>query len=143
MALAAALAGCGLSIPADPDRSLEHARGDELRVGIAVEPRLSTAEDPPRGPLPDLARGFAEELHARVVWEMGSEESLVRMLEEDEIDLALGDFSPETPWSDRSAVSRPFAAEGVDAELVALLPAGENALLSEFEGYIDATRRAV
>lgn len=135
------LTGCGISVPADPDGSLQRVVGDELRVGVAAEPDISTAADQPQGPLPDLARDFAETLHANTTWTVASEESLVRMIESGEIDLALGDFSPQTPWSDRVAISRPFAApEGTPApELVAFLPLGENAFVSEFETYLDET----
>lgn len=139
-ATATVLAGCGMTVPVDPNGSINDIRGHELRVGLALEPRLSTAGDPPQGPLPELAEEFASTLDARPTWETGSEESLVRMLEDDEIDLALGDFSPETPWTDRAAVSRPFSvdASASSTELVALMPLGENALLSEFERFVDA-----
>ncbi|UOQ57333.1 hypothetical protein MUN78_00365 [Leucobacter allii] len=140
--LAAALTGCGLTIPADPDGSLERARGGELRIGIAAEPGMSTDAHPPEGPLPELGADFAESIDAAPVWELGGEETLVGMLESGDIDLALGHFTPETPWTERAAISRPFAGsaggvDGADAELVALMPLGENALLSAFEGYID------
>ncbi|UOR01783.1 hypothetical protein MUN77_00185 [Leucobacter allii] len=137
--LAAALTGCGLTIPADPGGSLERARGGELHIGIAAEPGMSTDAHPPEGPLPELGSDFAESIDAAPIWEVGGEETLVGMLESGDIDLALGHFTPETPWTERAAVSRPFAgsAGGADAELVALMPLGENALLSAFEGYID------
>ncbi|GAA2188767.1 hypothetical protein GCM10009786_19110 [Leucobacter alluvii] len=142
-ALLVALTGCGITIPSDPDDTLGHAIGAELRIGIAVEPPLSEDGDPPRGPLPELAIEYAETLDASPVWSIGSEETLVEMLEQEKLDVALGNFSPDSPWSERAALSRPFTVDGADpAELVALMPLGENAMLSNFETFIDSTERA-
>lgn len=142
-ALLVALTGCGITIPADPDDTLDHASGAELRIGIAVEPGLSEDGNPPRGPIPDLAIEYAETIDAAPVWEIGGEETLVEMLEQDKLDIALGNFSPDSPWSDRAALSRPFAVDDAHPEeIVALVPLGENAMLSNFETFIDTTGRA-
>lgn len=143
LALLLALSGCGIVIPADPDDTLDRATDAELRIGIVVEPGLSEMGNPPRGPIPDLAIEYAETIDAAPVWEIGGEETLVEMLEQDELDIAFGSFSPESPWTERAALSRPFAVDGASSEeLVALVPLGENAMLTSFETFIDATGRA-
>lgn len=134
------LSGCGMSIPTDPEGSLEKITGGEMRVGVTAEEGMSTADDPPEGPLPDLANDFADSLDASTTWVVAGEESLVEMLETDKIDIALGRFTAETAWADRVAPSRPFiASEKTDTEIVALTPLGENAFLTEFETFIDST----
>lgn len=135
------LTGCTLSIPTDPGGSLDTISGNELRIGIAPETGFSTATDPPEGPLPDLATDFARSLHARTSWEIASEETLVHMLESGEIDLVLGNFTAGTAWAGDVGVSRPFliSVEGTKREIVAFLPAGENAFLAKFETYLDET----
>src|SRR5690606_22261227 len=135
------LAGCGISIPSDPGGTLEKISGGEMRVGVTAEEGMSTAGDPPEGPLPDLANEFAGSIDASTTWTVAGEETLVELLERDKIDIALGHFTAETAWVDRVAISRPFSISGTDAELVALMPPGENAILAEFEAYIDSTGR--
>lgn len=137
------LTGCGVSIPSDPDGTLARAAGDELRIGLAIEPGLIDSGDPPTGPLVDVAREYAASIDADAKWQIGSEEALVEMLEHQRIDIAFGHFSPQSPWSDRAALSRPFTLQERDGgELVALMPLGENALVSNFEHFIDDSGRA-
>lgn len=141
--LLVSLTGCGLNIPSDPNRSLSDAAGSEIRIGITVEPGLAEPGTPPSGPLPDLARAYAASINASPHWKIGGEETLVQQLEDGSLDIALGNFSEESPWLDRAALSRPFTVDGPDSdELVALMPLGENALLANFEAFIDATGSA-
>ena len=139
--LAAALAGCGLRIPADPGGTLADVSGGVLRVGVSPEPGLARVSgDEPSGPLVDLVEGFADRVHARTEWSVHSEERLVELLEADEIDLAVGGFTDRTPWTDRAGVSRGYpripGAEG--APVVVLVQLGENEFLSELERFLDA-----
>jgi len=138
---AAVLTGCGLSIPTDPDGTLDRVTGDVLRVGASPSGELVvvTSTDAVSGPLPDLVTGFAESRDARVVWTVGSEEDLVDALETGELDLAIGGMTEATPWTDRVSVTRGFS--GIPASgghpVVILLPLGENALQSALETYLD------
>ncbi|MEV8337088.1 hypothetical protein [Leucobacter sp. NPDC077196] len=142
-ALVLALTGCGISIPSDPQGTLDRATGEELRIGLAIEPGLSEGGAPPTGPLVDLANEYATSIDARPEWEIGGEETLIEMLEQEQIDIAFGNFSEDSPWSDRAALSRPFTADGGGAGMiVALMPLGENALVSSFERFVDDTGRA-
>ncbi|MFD5600820.1 hypothetical protein ACFWHR_12290 [Leucobacter sp. NPDC058333] len=141
--LALALTGCNASIPADPNGTLARVSSDELRVGIAIEPGLSESGNPPAGPLAELAIEYAASIDATPSWQTGGEETLVGMLENEKIDIAFGHFTPETPWLDRAAVSRSFVIDNQHSEeLVALMPLGENALLSNFETFLDETERS-
>ncbi len=138
--LTAALSGCGLSIPTDPDGTLDSVTGSELRVGISAEPGLvDTDRDTPSGSIPDLIGGFADSIDAEIDWTEGSEETLVGMLESGDLDLVAGGMTDQTLWVDRAGVTRGYPGiEGADGRsLVMLVPLGENAFLSALERYLD------
>lgn len=136
------LAGCGLTIPADPDGTLQSVSGGELRVGYSPDPGLiveSTDGDDPTGSIPDLVDDFADSIDADVEWTEGSEESLVGMLERGDLDLIAGGMTADTPWIDKAGVTRGYPGiDGADGrEIVLLVPLGENAFLTELERFLD------
>lgn len=137
--LATALSGCGLAIPTDPDGTLRSVSGGELRVGVSPDPGLVSRGDPPTGSIPDLVEGFADSVDADVEWTIGSEETLVGMLERGDLDLVAGGITDQTPWLDKAGVSRGYTnIDGADGRtLVMLVPLGENAFLSALERYLD------
>lgn len=138
--LGGALAGCGLVVPADPDGTLDRVRGGELRVGLSPEPGLvEIDDDEASGALVDIAEDFARSIDADPRWTVRGEESLVAMLEDGRLDVAIGGFTERTPWADRVGVSRPYpGVPGSDGRpLVVLVPLGENAFLSELERFLD------
>jgi len=137
-----ALSACSLSIPADPDGTLERVSGGVLRAGASPSDGLIDIDertDAVSGPLADLVEGFALSRGARVEWTVGSEEDLVDALEEGRVDLAVGGMTDATPWSDRVSVTRGFP--GIPGSggrpVVVLLPLGENALQFALEAYLD------
>lgn len=137
--LALCMAGCGLTIPTDPQGTLDRVRGGELRAGASASGSLVTVDGSEvSGTLAELVEGFAESLDARVTWTVGSEEDLVDGLESGSLDLAIGGMTEATPWTDRVAVTRAFdSIPGAHAPVVMLLPLGENALQAALEGYLD------
>lgn len=143
------LSGCGLTMPRDPDGTLDRVRGEVVRVGVSEEPDLieragaaetDASQDVATGPLAELVTGFAAEQEAEVEWSFGSEESLVRDLEARRIDLAVGGMTADTPWIERVGSTRGYAGIGRPGgpEIVLFVPAGENALLAELERFLDA-----
>ncbi|MFJ4253139.1 hypothetical protein [Microbacterium sp. NPDC090003] len=135
------LAGCGLTIPSDPDGTLESVHGGQLRVGVAPDGELVDVGDgEPTGSVIDLVDGFAESIDATPDWTVATEETLVRMLEQGDLDLIAGGITSDTPWLDKAGVSRGYTGiDGADGRtLVMLVPLGENAFLSELERYLDA-----
>lgn len=140
LAMSAALTGCGISVPVDPDGTLQTVSGSELRVGVSPDDGLADISgDTPSGPLIGLVDEFADSLGAEVDWTTGSEETLVVMLEEGELDLVLGGLTDQTPWVDRVGITRGYSGvEGAgDRALVMFVPLGENAFLTELEGFLD------
>lgn len=138
-----ALAGCSGTFPADPDGTLQSVEGGELRVGISPNGRLVQVDaDEPTGEEVEAIRAFAAELDADVEWTVGSEETLVRGLEDGRLDLVAGGITDDTPWTDKAGATRAYReisdAEGRPLELVMLVPLGENAFLSELETFLSA-----
>jgi membrane-bound lytic murein transglycosylase MltF len=102
------LAGCGATIPTDPDGTLDRASGGTLRVGATENGSwvdVREGEDPV-GTEPELVRSFASALGAEVEWSTGSEEALVGDLEEGDLDLVIGGLTAETPWSEKAGTTR-------------------------------------
>ncbi len=140
-AVCAALAGCGIQIPADPDGTLDRVTGGVLRVGASANGDLVQIDDGEvSGSEAELVEAFADHLDARIDWTEGSEEALVRGLERGDLDLVIGGITDETPWTDRAGMSRPYAevrdSEGTTRKLVMLVPMGENAFLTELETFL-------
>jgi len=140
--LIGAVSGCGMAIPADPDGTLDGVIGGELRVGYSPEPGLiDVGAEGPTGPLADLVQDYARSEGAEPVWSLASEETLVDALDRGSLDLAVGGFTDKAPWTDRAALSRPFTLDEVPDPAhvsVMLVPAGENAMLSSVESFLDA-----
>jgi ABC-type amino acid transport substrate-binding protein len=137
------LSACGLTIPTDPDGTLERVRS-EGRLRAGASPRSGWVEvrpdGPPRGREPQLVEGFADHLAAEVEWTVAGEEHLVRMLEDGELDLAVGGFTDANAWVDKVGLTRPYTEVDVDGTTeahVMMVPMGENALQSDLERWLD------
>ncbi len=129
------------NFPADPAGTLDRVTGGTLRVGVSHSPPatdVSGAE--PAGPEADLARGFAASLDAGVEWTEGGEEYLMEALKQGDLDLVIGGLTESTPWTDKAAVTRPYAEStndwGEPRKHVLAAPLGENAFLSALEGFL-------
>jgi hypothetical protein len=139
------LLGCGLSIPSDPDHTLDRVRGGVLRVGASPsEPWLVWgSEREPTGVEAELVRRFADSLDARVEWSRGGEEVLINRLERGELDLVVGGLTAKTPWSEKAAITKPYASEETPhgkQDHVLAAPLGENAFLVELERFLLSQR---
>lgn len=139
----AILTACGVSVPTDPDGSLERIRHAELRVGVSQnEPWVQLHEDGvPTGTEVDLINKFAKSLDSDVTWIPGSEAALMESMNQGEIDLIATGMTSKTPWIDKAAITRPYRewtnARGEKEKHVMAVPMGENALLSELEAFLD------
>lgn len=138
-------AGCGLTVPTDPEGTLDDVRGGVLRVGVSTDPPWTepTPDDADAGPgglEPDLVRAFAATLDAQVEWTRGGEESLVDQLHRDELDLVVGGLTAASPWVDKAALTYPYAhttgPEGAPEAHVMAVPLGENAFQVELERFL-------
>ncbi|HTN56272.1 MAG TPA: transporter substrate-binding domain-containing protein [Microbacterium sp.] len=139
--VAVALTGCGMQIPADPHGTLQRVQDGTLRAGATENPPWVEVNeaDAPGGLEPDLVVQFAERLDADVRWTTGSEADLIAALERGELDLVVGGFLDDTPWTDRGAMTRPYAertTEHGNRKQVMIVRMGENALLTELETFL-------
>lgn len=137
--LALVLTGCGLSIPADPEGTLERVSGGELRVGVSHNPPwtdLST-EAEPTGVEPDLVQDFATAHDAEIVWETGGEEHLMTLLDEGRLDMVIGGLTDSSPWTSHSAITSSYAEavgpDGSTEKHVMAVRTGENAFMVALE----------
>ncbi|MGM1030457.1 MAG: transporter substrate-binding domain-containing protein [Actinomycetota bacterium] len=135
------LVGCA-GIPADPDGTLDRVRGGTLRVGVTENaPWVDlTGSGEPSGTEPTLILEFAERQGATVEWTAGSEATLAEALEAGELDVVIGGFLEDTPWTELGATTRPYVTAGTgegDERHVMLTPMGENAFLVELESFLD------
>lgn len=137
-----ALTGCGISVPADPDGTLQRVRGGLLRVGYSPSPEWVEAGlgAEPGGREADLVRQFASHLNATVEWSEGGEELLMGRLKKGDLDLVVGGLTAKSPWHTHAAITRPYVtvrdADGRDEKHVMAAPMGENAFLVELETFL-------
>jgi ABC-type amino acid transport substrate-binding protein len=123
LATALLAAGCD-SIPADPDGTLERVRADRLfRVGL-----IASHAPPPNGAA-DLLRRLSRATGAKAAVERGPAEALLTRLEEGELDLVLGEFAEQSPWSAQVTLTEPIGARGATV-LAAAARNGENAWIA-------------
>ena len=135
-------AGCGLTIPADPERTLERVTGSTMRVGVSPNPPWTDVSETgePSGTEVDLVREFAGTLQAQVEWVVGGEQPLIAALELGELQLVIGGLTSETPWTEKAAITKPYAEtqdpEGRRKKLVMAAPMGENEFLLALEKFL-------
>lgn len=140
--LASGMVGCGISMPADPDGTLERVTGGTLRVGVTANGKwVSLGPGPePRGIEPSLVRSFAATIGASPEWVTGSEQELTKALKEGELDLVVGGFAADTPWVTHAGTTRPYTeskdAFGKTVKHVLLVPLGENAFLLALDRFL-------
>ncbi|HEX2253081.1 MAG TPA: transporter substrate-binding domain-containing protein [Thermoanaerobaculia bacterium] len=114
---AAVLGACRM--PQDPQRTLEKARGAVLRVGVADAPPWVRRTGPapgaePAGVEPELVRGFAETIGARVEWHWGGPAELLAALERFELDLVIGGLTTTSPWKSHVGLTRGYHTERLE-----------------------------
>jgi ABC-type amino acid transport substrate-binding protein len=139
-AVMVALAGCGVTIPSDPDGTLDRVRGGELRVGVSINPPWTGAGADRSGTEIDLIREFADSIDAEIAWTEGGEETLANAMERGELDLIIGGLTSESPWVDKVALTAPYTSwtddRGKTHDQVMAVPMGENAFLFELESFL-------
>ena len=140
-ALSLTLSSCS-EFPADPDGTLDRVRGGTLRVGVSHSPPyIDVRGDEPAGSEAELVREFAAGLGAGVQWTDGGEEFLMDSLHRGELDLVVGGLTDAAPWTDKAALTRPYAeipdSRGEPRKHVLAAPLGENAFLSVLEEFLE------
>lgn len=140
------LAGCGVTIPTDPEGTLERVEDGFLRVGVSPHPPWTdaagtgTEDATPSGTEVDLLARFAEELEAEVRWTVGGEEDLVAQLAAGKLDVVVGGLTATSPWASHAALTLPYVTvpgpDGAAEGHVMATPLGENAFLVTLETFL-------
>ncbi|UNX55009.1 transporter substrate-binding domain-containing protein [Georgenia sp. TF02-10] len=144
------LGGCGVSVPTDPEGTLDRVRGGQLRVGVSPNPPWTDLPDGPDGDPTglevDLVQDFARSLDAEVAWTAGGEEMLIGQLERAELDVVIGGLTAKSPWSSQAALTYRYlettSPDGEKELHVMAAPMGENAFLVELERFLLAAEAA-
>ena len=127
------LSACDL--PRDPEHTLERVEVAGIRVGVAPRPPWTIGGEEPSGVEADLVRAFARELGTDVRWETGSESDVLESIELGNLDLAIGGFTADSPWSSRVSFIQPYYVLGDDEHVMAI-PHGENAWIVRLERFL-------
>lgn len=135
------LTGCAMSIPTDPNGTLDQVRDGSLRVGASPsEGWVDLDGDTPSGVDVELVEGFADSLHSDIRWQVGGEEALIGQLERGDLDLVIGGLTDESPWIEQAAITTPFievaGEDGSRESHVLAAPLGENAFLLALETFL-------
>lgn len=142
LALLFGASACGISIPQDPDGTLETVTGGTLRVGVSENAGWVElpAAGSPHGLEPELVKEFGETLQAAVEWVPGVEHELVEDLHHGELDLVIGGFADNTSWVKDVGMTRPYTEtldeRGKTVKHVMLVPLGENAFLLKLDQFL-------
>lgn len=152
------LTGCGSTFPADPQGTLDRARGGTLRVGASINGEWVRIAGPASGDVrsgdvpasdvqgkeAELVRDFAAQLGAEVEWVAGTEQVLADELKHGGLDLMIGGLDDKTPWVTHAGITRPYAESRDDRgnlhKHVMLVPLGENAFLLELDQFLMAAK---
>jgi polar amino acid transport system substrate-binding protein len=108
LALLTAVLMAACTLPRDPEGTLDRVEGGEMLVGITEHPPWTILGDQPSGAEVALVEAFAEDLGARVEWVEGAHDELLSALEQRELDLVIGGFTADDPWSTRVTFIQPY-----------------------------------
>ena len=140
--LMTASTGCGSTVPVDTAGTLSRVRDGELRVGITHNPPW-TDTSPAAGMVGSevqLVERFAAKLDADISWSEGSEAILADSLHRGELDLVIGGFTDDTPWTQDAAITAPYLEQRDDhgemKKHVVLTRPGENRFLMTMESFL-------
>lgn len=142
LALFLSLTSCGITIPQDPEGTLEKVTGGILRVGVSENAewvQLPPGGDP-EGIEPGLVEEFADTLDATIEWVPGAEHELADDLFNGELDMAIGGLGADTPWIKEAGITRPYTEttdeRGKTVQHIMLVPLGENAFLLKLDQFL-------
>jgi ABC-type amino acid transport substrate-binding protein len=128
------LSACEL--PRDPEGTLERIEGGVMRVGVTENAPWTVFEgEEPGGVEVELVRELARDLGAEAELLEGSESDVLMLLEEGALDLVIGGFTEDDPWSSRVSFTQPYVSVGEDRHVMAV-PHGENAWIVRVERFL-------
>lgn len=130
------------AFPRDPDGTLTRASGGTLLVGVSQNPPFTrvTDEGMVSGDEAQIVGEYAESIGADIAWHEGPESELMELLKLGQLDMAIGGFTEDSPWTSHAAFTRPYAVgvgtDGTEQKMVIATRLGENALLTNLERFL-------
>jgi polar amino acid transport system substrate-binding protein len=123
-------------IPSDPNKSFEKAKENGLAVGFTVNPPwIFENNGMADGVEAQIIKGFARSNNMKIEWETGSEQELLKKLEEKKLHAVLAGLTSDTPWKSRKiGLTRPYY-KIKKANRVIAIQQGENRMLFSVESY--------
>jgi hypothetical protein len=124
---------CG-RIPADPHKSFDRAAERGIVAGYTVNPPWVISDSGSvSGIEAEILMSFAKEHNFRLEWVSGSEQKLMKMLENHELEFVIGGFTSDTPWKkEKTGFTQPYFENDKEKHIIAVQQ-GENKLLLHFE----------
>ena len=105
--------GCD-DFPKDPGNTLNDAKNNVLRVGIAESGKWAQVNNGDyTGIEVNLIKDYAKSINAEIKWIPGSQTHLIDLLNEDEIDVAIGGFTKKSPFEKHAGFTRPHHVEEI------------------------------
>lgn len=135
--------GCS-NIPSDPEKTFEKAKGTGLSVGFSHNPPWVIDKDSLAGGIEGrLIKEFAVMNGMDIVWHKGSEQKLMKMLEENELHIVITGLTKDNPWkSKKIGLTMPYYKKGKEKHVIALIQ-GENRLLMNLEKFIFSKKDSI
>ncbi|WP_439882104.1 transporter substrate-binding domain-containing protein [Pontibacter sp. MBLB2868] len=128
-------AGCG-NFPKDTENTLKQVSNGTLIVGYSENPPWVIKNDSiPTGVEPELVKGFAKTINAKIEWKNDTEHNLYELLEKKEVHLVIAGITRDNPWKTRVAFTRPYAEQDYEKHVMASIK-GENAFIIKLEKYL-------
>ncbi len=106
------LGGCD-RFPKDSRGTLEKVRNAILRVGLSSYDPAADASAEPVGNQINFVNQFAKELHAQVLWVRGSQEDITQLLSHYELHMAIGGYTPSSPFKKEVTLTKPYYKEKI------------------------------
>ena len=107
-----------------------------MSVGITESPPWTIVTDgEPGGVEPALLEELAHDLDAEIEWVEGSQSEILEDIEEGHLDVAIGGFTADDPWSKKVTFIQPYFTLGDDHHVMAV-PHGENAWIVRLERFL-------
>ena len=124
------------SLPRDPKETLRQLQSRPVRVGLVEHaPWVVRNGSEPAGVEVDLIRNFASELGTTPDWHWGGEQEQLEALQHYQLDVVIGGFTDQTPWSKYVGLTSPYFEETSLKHVIAV-PPGENALLKRLDEFL-------
>lgn len=123
-------------IPSDANRSFEKSKENGFAVGFTVNPPwILENNGMADGVEAEIIKGFARANDMKILWQHGSEQEMLKKLENKQLHAVLAGLTSDTPWKSRKiGLTRPYYKMKKEKRVIAIQQ-GENRLLYNLESY--------